>query len=723
MTTSSFNPFQGSAPTPVVTGGTSSTGSPLAYEQLQQQLWGDIANVAGMPAPGTQMLGTDGKPLLDKAGNPIYAPSAPTVALTPGTTNPDFTAYLDAAAKSTGQWMPDVSVAEKYTQNGGTPLTTADINNYNNNYAPGVLASGNQIADQYNTMMAATIPAFSNILGNAAGTAGTGYTNNYVGAVNNNTAGLTNTYNNAVSSGLPGYQSDLMGNTTSGSNTYNALLNNEAVNNVNPLVSTLGSAVTGQAGNMSNAVLNPITMALPDISSAYTQAATTGLPSTAGQIENAATGTGTGYADFLANQLNSAAPSVAGGYTGTVAAGTPTTTNALNSAVSGAIPEYMNPYEDQIIGGIESAMQQNFEQNVLPSIQDRFVEAGQAASPQQMEAENRAAYLEQQAVGQQVAQALNTGYQGALNTALNTGTTGFNAAATGAGTGINTGLSLANTALSGGQSTAGQALSLGSTAAGAGTQAGLTAGTAGLSTAAGIGSTGFSAAENNANASLGQGANTAAQAMSAAQTGAGQGFNTANTAAQTGANLGFNTGTAAMSGGEASIGTGLNLGSQGYQGAVNTATGQQDIQLRTGAQMGQLGALNQSLGNADVNQLGQAGMSANQFTAANNQANYKEFTDQYNYPATMLTTAANAFNGVPSTSNTSTTAGTQFAPPNSYGPSPISTGIGATAAIASAMKAKGGSIRRAALSGQPVTLYATGGPVRRGALSLARRAA
>lgn len=81
------------------------------------------------------------------------------------------------------------------------------------------------------------------------------------------------------------------------------------------------------------------------------------------------------------------------------------------------INQYMNPYENQVVGGIESALNTNLQQNVLPGVQNSFVSAGQSKSPQEMQATNNALYMNQQAVGQQVGSALETGYQGALSAA------------------------------------------------------------------------------------------------------------------------------------------------------------------------------------------------------------------------------------------------------------------------------------------------------------------
>jgi hypothetical protein len=93
----------------------------------------------------------------------------------------------------------------------------------------------------------------------------------------------------------------------------------------------------------------------------------------------------------------------------TQAAGTPLTGQQIQ--------QYMNPFENTVIGGIESSLNTNLNQNVLPGIQDRFVTAGQSRSPQEMQATNNAVYQNQQAIGQQVGSALETGYNGALQEA------------------------------------------------------------------------------------------------------------------------------------------------------------------------------------------------------------------------------------------------------------------------------------------------------------------
>jgi hypothetical protein len=95
------------------------------------------------------------------------------------------------------------------------------------------------------------------------------------------------------------------------------------------------------------------------------------------------------------------------------------TQQAAQPLTAADINQYMNPYMGDVVKGIESNLNTNLQQNVLPGITSQFVSAGQSRSPQEMQAANQAAYLNQQAIGQQVGQALNTGYQGALSAAQN----------------------------------------------------------------------------------------------------------------------------------------------------------------------------------------------------------------------------------------------------------------------------------------------------------------
>ena len=74
---------------------------------------------------------------------------------------------------------------------------------------------------------------------------------------------------------------------------------------------------------------------------------------------------------------------------------------------SSDVSTFMNPYQDYITQGLTT----NFNQNVLPSIQDRFVSAGQSRSPQEAQVTGNATRDLNTSIGQSLAGA----YQGALS--------------------------------------------------------------------------------------------------------------------------------------------------------------------------------------------------------------------------------------------------------------------------------------------------------------------
>ena len=93
-------------------------------------------------------------------------------------------------------------------------------------------------------------------------------------------------------------------------------------------------------------------------------------------------------------------------------------TQAAGQSISpDQINAYMDPYINTVIGGLQSAANTNLFQNILPSVQDRFVSAGQSRSPQEMQATNNAIYQSNQALDQATAGALGQGWSGALSAA------------------------------------------------------------------------------------------------------------------------------------------------------------------------------------------------------------------------------------------------------------------------------------------------------------------
>lgn len=107
-----------------------------------------------------------------------------------------------------------------------------------------------------------------------------------------------------------------------------------------------------------------------------------------------------------------------GDYQGALGQAMNLTGAAAQPVTAGQINSYMNPFEDQVLGGLQSAANQNLTQNILPQVQDRFVSAGQSRSPQEMQATNNAVQANDTALYQAQAGALGQGYQGALGAAL-----------------------------------------------------------------------------------------------------------------------------------------------------------------------------------------------------------------------------------------------------------------------------------------------------------------
>lgn len=107
-----------------------------------------------------------------------------------------------------------------------------------------------------------------------------------------------------------------------------------------------------------------------------------------------------------------------GNYQGALNQATSLTGQAAQPIGPQQINQYLSPYTQDVVGALQQASNTNFTQNQLPAIQSQFVGAGQAASPQQMQADNNALYQTNQALDQSTAQALQSGYQGALSTAL-----------------------------------------------------------------------------------------------------------------------------------------------------------------------------------------------------------------------------------------------------------------------------------------------------------------
>ena len=107
-----------------------------------------------------------------------------------------------------------------------------------------------------------------------------------------------------------------------------------------------------------------------------------------------------------------------GNYMPALNAATGMTSAAAAPIGADQINQYMSPYTNDVVHGLQTAANKNLFENQLPRIQSQFVSAGQAASPQQAQQYNDALYQSNQALDYATAQALQSGYGGALNTAV-----------------------------------------------------------------------------------------------------------------------------------------------------------------------------------------------------------------------------------------------------------------------------------------------------------------
>lgn len=165
----------------------------------------------------------------------------------------------------------------------------------------------------------------------------------------------------------------------------------------------------------------------------------------AGDMANTVGGTG----GQLTGALNASSLGALPGYTGAINSSTLGSAGAyqgaLNSAAAQGEQQLQNPYNSQVVGATEQALNQNLFQNTLPAIQDRFVSAGQSASPQEMEMTNQAIQRNQQTIGQAIAPELQQGYTGALNVANQNANAGLNAASGATGSALNAATGASNT--------------------------------------------------------------------------------------------------------------------------------------------------------------------------------------------------------------------------------------------------------------------------------------
>lgn len=80
--------------------------------------------------------------------------------------------------------------------------------------------------------------------------------------------------------------------------------------------------------------------------------------------------------------------------------------------------QYMNPYQDQVVNRIGTLASRNLTENILPKVRDSFIGAGQYGSTGHQDLTGRAIRDTQEAVAGAQGQALQGGYNTAMNTAV-----------------------------------------------------------------------------------------------------------------------------------------------------------------------------------------------------------------------------------------------------------------------------------------------------------------
>jgi len=126
----------------------------------------------------------------------------------------------------------------------------------------------------------------------------------------------------------------------------------------------------------------------------------------------------------------------------------------------------------------------------------------------------------------------------------------------------------------------------------------------------------------------------------------------------------------------------------GYGSALNASLSQRNQQLAGGAQFGELGALSQRLGLADLGQMAASGTAQDRYRQGNLDQAYGDFAEQRAFPYQNLTYLSDIIRGLPTQYGgyTSQQVGTSYAP--SMGPSPFET------FMRSGSMYRGGPVRR-----------------------------
>lgn len=303
------------------------------------------------------------------------------------------------------------------------------------------------------------------------------------------------------------------------------------------------------------------------------------------------------------------------------------------AAASGSFPaaaaDYMSPYTQQVTDRIAQLGQRNLKENLLPSISDQFVRAGQFGSAQQRDVVGRALRDTNESVLGQQAEALESGYQTAGNL--------YNADA-------NRYAGLAGTA--GGLGTSQQQLLQG---------AGSTLGNLGLGQA-------------NLYAGLGSTAGGLSSADASRQLAAGQGI----------AGIGQSQIQAAQA-------------DAARQMQAQQYSAQNQLQAAQGLQS--LGQQQQTMGLQGAAALQSVGQEQQQNAQGNYNTAYGQFQQQQQYPWQQIGNLSNVIQGLPVNQSTNTTSTTQTPQPSGLSQiAGVGLGVSGLA-NSGLFKAKGGAVK------------------------------
>jgi len=277
-------------------------------------------------------------------------------------------------SRDVGQWQPSLDLALQGNRIAASK-TTADLLNANQNQYlnPRLMGSALQNGQSFITRAGQqNIPgASAAILGKAYGMSPSSTAQSY--------------FSQAASQNIPG---SAAGNLNSASS-LNPLTAAQSYFSQAASQNIPGSA----AGNLNRASsMSPLTAA----QSYFSQAASQNIPGSAAGNLNSATN-----ATSQASQGKS------------LAAANPYLQNAGQSSVSD-IESYMNPYQENVLDTIAKRGARNLSENLLPSVSDSFIRAGQFGSGRMGEFGSRAVRDTQEAILNEQAQAAQQGYGQAL---------------------------------------------------------------------------------------------------------------------------------------------------------------------------------------------------------------------------------------------------------------------------------------------------------------------